>query len=146
MPGSAFIRHTVNNGTARSDDSEAERAASSKSLFVTREREREKKGISLNSDFFSFSRATACFVVRKRLRMKIGSETAEIRGRQSPSKIRGMNGERKREQFLTEHRVCNRRNKNPAARHHTIRITRTLISESSSSFSSYFSSITFIPP
>lgn len=47
MPGSAFIRHTVNNGTARSDDSEAERkregAASSKSYSTIIRRKKNDK-------------------------------------------------------------------------------------------------------
>jgi len=60
MPGSAFIRHTVNNGTARSDDSEAERAASSKS-YLTIIHKNKKKDKFKQWFFFPFL-VQRCFV------------------------------------------------------------------------------------
>lgn len=142
MPGSAFIRHTVNNGTARSDDSEAEKAASSKSYSMINLNKKSKTIIL--AVIFLFLVQQACFVVRKRSRTEIGSKTMEIWGHPLQSPIENSRNEwrrereRERENFSTKHRVYNRRNKNPAATSPYTN-TRTLILENSSSFSSCFS-------
>lgn len=59
MPGSAFIQHTVNNDTARSDEirkqreRERERVASKRCLMIITEREREKKNDQRGDSSFS---------------------------------------------------------------------------------------------
>jgi len=141
MPDSAFIRHTVNNGTARSDDSEADRESRVvEKLFnnhITRKKDK------FNGDFFSFLVQRRVLSFTMELRTEIGSKMMAI---WDDNPLRGMNEERTRERernkILTEHRIID---EIKILRHVTIHeYVLRFFSESSSS-SSYFSLFTFIP-